>query len=135
MIRRRSPLPPRSSPIRRSAKKIPRLNVERAKRRRDKYAAHLRSAHFKEVKRLVRERSGGRCERWCTVELATPIGGMTRFYRCPNAATEYNHTKYTRVPHELPEDVEHLCKPHEREYENARPWRAERRLALQRATS
>jgi hypothetical protein len=120
----------RSGPLRRhtemprTRKPIPLITVARAKRRRDAYDAHLKSAHFRWVKQEVRKRSGGRCEREFRVS-----------YRCRNDATVFNHKTYIRLGKERPEDIEHLCSLCNSEYESQRPWRAQRRAALKRAAS
>jgi hypothetical protein len=112
----------------------PAINVERVKRRREKYEAHLKSAYFREIKRQVRERSGGRCERMIERTMRWMDGEPAYVVRerCWRDAAVYNHLTYVRFGHELPEDISHDCKPCEREYENARPWRAQRRAALAR---
>src|SRR5687767_14558961 len=117
-IRRKTPLPPRTSPIRRSAvkrsqKRIPQINVERAKRRQEAYQAYLRSPEWREKKRLVRQRSGGRCER--IIILHDIDGHETRMYRCHEAATVVNHLRYQRFTKENLSDLEDLCKLHNEE--------------------
>lgn len=135
MRKPRKPLPRRTSFIARSTKPIARLNVKRAARKRDAYQAYLRSPEWREKKRLVRERSGGRCERMIPVWFYLPgnrrehIGDL----RCANRAAVVNHKRYQRLGDENMEDLEHLCKTHNDEYESARPWRSARRVALARA--
>jgi hypothetical protein len=126
-MKRRVPLQ-RRTPIKRSSV-LPKLNVARAKRQREKYQVYLRSPEWREKKRRVAERSGGRCE---AVMVAEGFDSPLPSIRCWNRATIVNHRTYQRFGHERLEDLEHLCKPHEREYENARPWRQARRQALTR---
>lgn len=125
----RKPLPRRKAFIERSKKRIPRLNVKRARRQADKYALYLRSPEWKEKKRLVRERSGGRCENFVQIGI-----GERRFStRCNRPAKVCQHLTYARFGHELLTDLRDDCESCDREYEGARPWRAARRAALSRA--
>ena len=122
-MKRHVPMPRRKAPMKKGRGGLKPINIERAKRRRDKYAAHLKSAHFRWVKTQVRERSGGVCERMRLV-------GVDYRARCTRRAEVFNHTSYSKVPNEPPEHVEHLCTPCNSEYESARPWRASRRRVL-----
>lgn len=56
------------------------------------HEVYLKSAHWKRMKRLVAERSGGTCE------------------RCTKArATEVHHTTYQRLGFEHMDDLQHVC--------------------------
>jgi hypothetical protein len=58
----------------------------------DRYQEYLCSREWGVLKELVRERSGGQCER-CS----------------RNEAYAVHHVTYIRKYHELPEDLQHLC--------------------------
>lgn len=126
----------RKKPLRRSTKRIPRINLARAAKRRDRFSAYLRSPEWKEKKRQVRERSHGQCERIHATEVIHgdhPAYPWTR--RCWGKASICNHKTYARFGRELLTDLEDLCESCDRIYEGARPWRAARRAALARAAS
>ena len=129
MRKPRKPLPRRTSFIARSTKPIARLNVKRAARKRDAYQAYLRSPEWREKKRLVRERSGGQCERIIEVVMLDFVWRI----RCTREAAVCNHKTYARFGHELLTDLEDLCRTHNDQFESDRPWRSARRVALARA--
>jgi len=119
-------MPPRKTRLRSSGKPLKKQGATKAKKR-DRYSAYLRSAAWKEKKRLVRGRSGGRCERIIDREKVKAWYGWIidiRPIRCPNAAKEVHHLRYTKIrPDAALEDLQDLCTECHREIEAAtRPW-------------
>lgn len=93
---KRSPMPPRTKPL-------AKVGTQKPKRQK-RYARYLSSPDWKEKKALVRQRSGGRCERvivWSGVEV-----------RCNNPSHTVNHVSYgVRSLADVPIDkLEDLCK-------------------------
>lgn len=115
----------RRTPLKRSTKRIPEINIARAARRRDKTALDRRSPEWRALRKAALKRAGGRCE--YTQE---------DYWRCP--ATEHlqvHHLRYTKVRAETSlSDLQVLCLFHHEHIESTRyTYRAHRRLALARA--
>jgi hypothetical protein len=82
--------PLKKSWIKRGTKELPKVNVRQQAKRKKVYAAALRSAHWKALKKQVYEEQGGLCI--CGQEPMTIL----------------DHLHYQRLGHELRSDVQGL---------------------------
>lgn len=106
----RSPLPPRKAWLKRGTKKVPKVNLARARRRIAEYKAFMLSPEWKAIRKAALQRAGFRCE-----ELTpTRIPGTISVTRCPMTTTlTVHHKSYARFGgRELPKDLQVLCRAH-----------------------
>ena len=108
------------SPMPRRKKYMPRFNARRNARVRAQYAAFLRSALWKAIRRDALTRAGHRCEMRLT-------GGE----RCPmTERLTVHHMTYRRFGgNELPNDLKVLCAPHHDAVEASKPCNRRRRAS------
>lgn len=114
-MKRFSSLHRSTTPIRRR-KPIPKVNVERQKKRRMVYTSFLKSAAWKAIRKAAIERAGNRCEQFERIDLPAPFAGILskEYVRCSNTENlTVDHKTYARFGgRECPSDLQVLCRFH-----------------------
>jgi hypothetical protein len=120
-VKRSGPLQ-RKTRLKSSGKPIAKQGPAKAKKE-ARYQAYLRSPEWREKKRLVRERSKGRCEN----DVPKFWVDQVELMRCSNPAQECHHLTYARFTEENLDDLLDVCRPcHERLESEQRPWNRNR---------
>lgn len=101
-IRRSAPI--RRSRIKRSSKRIPKINKAKQAKKLAQYQAFMRSPEWKAIRKAALERAGFRCEAY----------DATKQWRCSETTTlQVHHVRYSRFGgRELPRDLMVCCKRH-----------------------
>lgn len=133
---------PRGKPPKRKTR-IPKVNVERQKKARARYAKKLQAYKRSETCVIVDRRSGGRCEAWdvwrwersslghwtlphrLRVDITPPghLPDMQTTTRClSDHGLAHHHTTYARFGgNERPEDIRVVCQVHHDYFEALKP--------------
>ena|SRR5688572_15838861 len=136
MRKPRKPLSPRTSPIRRSAvkrsqKRIPQINIARAKRKQEKRTDFYRSPEWRALRKAALKRAGHRCE-YVIGDVDDVFVNVCR----SREHLEVHHLRYTKIrPTTALSDLQVLCRAHHRQAEAERPYRQARRRAIERASA
>lgn len=110
---KRTPMPPRTARLTRSAPLAP-INVERTEKRARKRKADWRSAHNRAVRAEAFARAGHRCE-YLVPSFVPERFGPTR---CPETARlEAHHLRYPRTRPLRASDLMVVCRVHHRALE------------------
>lgn len=106
---RSTPIPRGKPPVRKT--RIPKVNVERQKKARARYAKKLQAYKRSETFAEVEARSNGQCELYHLVEKPGIVAWISFPNRCAQAATDHHHKTYARFGgKERSDDILHVCK-------------------------